>query len=111
MKAESPTKIISAVMGLTAFALAALAGWSVHNPLPTILTRAIIAMVACFAVGQVLGWAVTKLAREHMDTYRKRHPIPTTSSSKAAPPDAQDPRIPHSQSPETPQTEVARAAA
>ncbi len=111
MRAESPTKIISAIMGLTAFALAALAGWSAHNPLPTILTRAIIAMVVCFAVGQVLGWAATRLAREHMDDYRSRNPIPTTASSKAPRPDAQNPRTPDTQTPEAPQTEVSRAAA
>lgn len=115
MRAETPTKTISAVMGLAAFAIAMIAGWAALNPLDTILSRAIVAMVVCYAVGQVLGWAATKAASEHMTRYRADRPIPKAEAPKQRnPDDAQDPRTPRE--PDTPdapapEAEVSRAAA
>lgn len=102
-------------MGLSAFAIAMIAGWAALNPLDTILTRAIVAMVVCYAVGQILGWAATKVAREHMAQYRAARPIPTADTSDPdIPDDAQDPRThdnPDVQSAPAPEAEVSRAAA
>ncbi len=101
-------------MGLTAFAMAAIAGWAVQNPLSTILTRSIIAMVVCYAVGHVLAWVATKVAHEHIDAYRARNLIPTSPSVEAPVLDAQDPRNPDSPdnpTPESLEAEPSRAAA
>jgi len=112
MHPEPPTKTISAVMGLTAFALAVIAGWAAHNPLSTILTRAIIAMAVCYAVGQILGWAATKLAREYMADFRARNPVPQATPVEVDPEtDAQDPRNPDDQTLEASEIEAPRAAA
>ena len=112
MHPETPAKTISAVMGLTAFALAVIAGWAAQNPLATILTRAIIAMAICYAVGQILGWVATKVAREYMASYRAQNPIPQASPpSDATESDAQDPRNPDDQTLEPSEIEVSGVAA
>ncbi|MFI4898267.1 MAG: hypothetical protein ACIARR_10625 [Phycisphaerales bacterium JB059] len=112
MHADSPTRTISAVMGLTAFSLALIAGWAVHNPLDTVLTRAIIAMVVCYAVGQVIGWAASLVVREHLAQHRAANPVPTGGNRTE--PDAetaQDSRNPHTLNQPTAEPEPSRAAA
>jgi hypothetical protein len=99
-------------MGLTAFSLALIAGWAVHNPLETLLTRAIIAMVVCYAVGQVIGWAASLVIREHMAEHRAANPVPADANRTEPGADpAQDPRSPHSLNRSPAEPERSRAAA
>ncbi len=79
MHVEPPAKFIAAVLGLSSFATATLAGMIAGNPGTVTLLRAI----PCTLAGYLLGWAVGKAAqtaaREYIDRYKLLHPIPEPS--------------------------------
>lgn len=70
-------KPIAALFALTAFAVAVLAGMSGAGDVPTTLTRALIVMPVCFAVGLVAGYAIRVVARDHVEEYTSGRPIPS----------------------------------
>lgn len=76
MHVEPPAKFIAAVLGLSSFATATLAGMIAGNPATLTLLRAI----PCTLVGYLLGWAVGKAAqtaaREYIEMYKLAHPVP-----------------------------------
>lgn len=55
MTPGTPAKVIAATMGLAGFAIAIFAGLSADNPTDSILTRAIISLLVCNALGFVIG--------------------------------------------------------
>jgi len=61
----SPSKVIAASLGLAGFAVAVVAGLAANNATDSILTRALIALIACNLVGTMLGSAVEVVLREH----------------------------------------------
>lgn len=65
----APTKVIAGSMGLAAFSVAVIAGLAVGNPAETVLGRALAAMVACNALGWVVGAAAEKVASEAVRAY------------------------------------------
>jgi len=69
------SRLIAAVMGLSSFALAVLAGMVAGNPGVVTLLRALVCMAAGFAVGHVLGWAAAVAASEYLKSYREARPI------------------------------------
>ncbi len=76
MHVEPPAKFIAAVLGLSSFATATLAGMIAGNPATLTLLRAI----PCTLVGYLLGWMVGRAAqvaaREYITQYKMAHPIP-----------------------------------
>lgn len=71
-----PGKMIAAVLGLSSFAAAVLAGWVAGNPGVLILARSLVCMAIGYAVGRVLGWAAEIAASEYITGYRAARPIP-----------------------------------
>jgi len=61
----SPSKVIAASLGLAGFAVAVVAGLAANNATDSILTRALVALIACNLVGTMLGAAVEVVLREH----------------------------------------------
>ncbi|MHC4976613.1 MAG: hypothetical protein ACYTF7_08410 [Planctomycetota bacterium] len=57
-------KLFAGCLGLTGFAVAILAGLLVDNTIESILTKAIISMIACAALGMVLGIASEMALRD-----------------------------------------------
>jgi hypothetical protein len=53
-----PRKLITASCGLTAFAIAVIAGLASSNPADVVLLRALIAMAGFTAVGAIVGGAM-----------------------------------------------------
>jgi uncharacterized protein YneF (UPF0154 family) len=78
---ETPSKIISGVMGLLGFATAALVGLWAGNPGVMILWRALLAMVVCSLLGRVLGYVGYVCVREFLDNYKDENPIPEMPES------------------------------
>ncbi|USN98605.1 MAG: hypothetical protein H6810_10590 [Phycisphaeraceae bacterium] len=84
---ESPSKIFAAVLGLTAFAVAIVAGLMNGGDGRSILTRALTCMVVCYPVGLVLGAVARHAVDEHTSAYKRDHPprpIPKFGSGAGA---------------------------
>lgn len=71
-----PARMASAIVALTAFALAVVVGIAAGNPGDQVLFRAIV----CMFVGQIVGWGAGTAAeialREHIRTFRDARPVP-----------------------------------
>jgi dsRNA-specific ribonuclease len=59
-------RTIGAQIALVAFAATVLAGLYTGNSSATVLTRALLAMVAALVVGQGVAWAVKLVLRDHL---------------------------------------------
>lgn len=62
-------------MGLGAFTIAVIAGLAVDNPADRILSRALISMFLCNAVGLALGLIAEKAVIDAIATYIRAHPV------------------------------------
>lgn len=84
-------KSVSGACGLTGFAIAILAGLAADNPANVILTRALIAMAACYAVGVFIGMLASRAVREAAASHIADNPAPEiddvrrTAQSNSAP--------------------------
>lgn len=70
------TNVIAAVLGCTAFAIACVVGLAAHNPSNVVLSRALWALVVCYAGGLMLGAIGEVIIAQHMALYAKKNPIP-----------------------------------
>jgi putative Mn2+ efflux pump MntP len=70
-----PTRIIATSFALVAFAASVLGGLAVDNPAVTILWRALMSMVICYTLGVVIGTAAQRAVDEHIENYKKQHPL------------------------------------
>jgi tetrahydromethanopterin S-methyltransferase subunit C len=70
-----PTKVIASCCGLSGFAVAVIAGLAVANPADLVLFRAIVALIACFVVGSLVGTAVEKTVEAAGADYIKSRPV------------------------------------
>ena len=71
MKPGGPTRVIAASLGLSAFAVAVVAGLAADNPAETILVRAVASMVACHVVGWCVGLTAERAALEAIASYER----------------------------------------
>ncbi|MCG3121642.1 MAG: hypothetical protein GIKADHBN_00010 [Phycisphaerales bacterium] len=71
---------IAAVFGLTAFAVSVVAGLASGVPATVVLMRAIVAMVACYAVGRFAGHIGEHVAAQFIASYKAVRPIPADPS-------------------------------
>lgn len=70
-----PTKVIATSMGLSAFVIATIAGLAVDNPADSILSRAIISMLVCNAIGLVVGSLAERAVSEAVAEYVSDRPV------------------------------------
>ncbi|MCC6425376.1 MAG: hypothetical protein IT435_01015 [Phycisphaerales bacterium] len=73
------TTTIAAVFGLTAFAVSVASGLLSGISGPTVLGRAIAAMMLCYVIGLFVGRVGEHVAREHIKMYKAARPIPGES--------------------------------
>ena len=73
----APTRVIAASLGLGAFAVSIIAGMAADNPLDQVLSRALVALVACVVVGSVLGTAAEWAIRQHIAQTKSSPPAQT----------------------------------
>ncbi len=71
-----PSYVIAACVALAAFAVATLAGLASGNSAASILFRALIAMLACYPVGLVVGMACQRVIWEQLEVHRAASPVP-----------------------------------
>jgi hypothetical protein len=78
----TPTKVISAALGLCAFATATAVGLWVDNPADTVLGRAIVSMLLAQLVGMALGAVAERAVKDHIDA---QHRSESATSAPTAP--------------------------
>jgi hypothetical protein len=64
-----PTRVIAASLGLSAFAIAIVAGLAADNPAETIVVRALASMVACHVAGWCVGSIAERAVLEAVSSY------------------------------------------
>jgi len=72
---NNPSKVIAGSLGLTAFAIAVVAGLAAGNPSTEVLTRALVCMAICYALGMVLGAIGEHTMQEHVRQYIAARPV------------------------------------
>ncbi len=85
-----PSYVIAACVALAAFAVATLAGLASGNSAASILFRALIAMLACYPVGLLVGMACQRVISEQLDAHREANPVPHEESGDPAGPQDDD---------------------
>ncbi len=74
------TKAIAGCFALAAFAVAVLAGLAGGNTPTLILFRALIAMVACYPLGLLIGLVCQRVIEEHVKAHADAVAEPTAAS-------------------------------
>lgn len=70
MEPGSAARLVAACMGLSAFAIALIAGVSVNNPFETTILRALAAMLVCTPLGLMIGLTAEFAVRDRLATLR-----------------------------------------
>lgn len=86
MTTASPTKTIASALALGAFAVAVIAGLAVGNPADVILSRALLSMLCCYAVGAAVATMAVRAVEEAGE--RLVAEISEDDDAEAAPPTA-----------------------
>lgn len=64
----SPSHVVAACFGMTAFTIAIVAGLSSDTPAHVVLTRSVFAMIACYPLGLVVGVICERVIQSHLDS-------------------------------------------
>jgi hypothetical protein len=75
-----PYRTIPPIVALTGFAVSIVAGLSVGNPGTSVVLRALVAMVMCLIVGELLAMVVRAIAKQEGKAYAAKKPIPPLMS-------------------------------
>lgn len=82
---DNPTRVISGIVALAGFLVALVAGLAADNPADVVLTRALLAMLACNLLGAIVGAVAHWIGTEHVERFKQLHPIESTDSPQPAP--------------------------
>lgn len=74
------TKVVGAVCGLSAFAIAIIAGLAVDNPFEDILARALVSLLIGHVVGFVVGSISEKTISDAIASYKAARPMNASSA-------------------------------
>jgi len=79
-KVEPGPRVVAALLGLGAFAVAIVAGLASGSESAGLLMRAVMSAAACYLVGAALGAAGERTMREHAERHRESNPVPEPPS-------------------------------
>ncbi len=89
MPTGNHSRVIAACSGLCGFCVAIIAGIAVDNPLDVTLSRAILALMGCFALGMLVGAAAGHAFESRLielqNVQREQSPAPALASSSSPP--------------------------
>jgi len=71
----APIRLVAATLAMAGFAVAVVAGLTAGNAPTRILLGALVSMVACHALGLVLGAVGQRVISDHMESYRAAKPV------------------------------------
>ena len=63
----SPGHVVAGCFGLSAFAIAVVAGLASETPADSVLARSVFAMIICYPVGLVIGMICERAIQAHID--------------------------------------------
>lgn len=81
---REPARVIASVFSLCGFVVAVLAGLQAGATSTHILLSAILAMLACKALGLWAGRAGERTVRDFVETYQKANPVPDLRAAERA---------------------------
>jgi len=81
---NSLTKVIAGTLGLSGFGVAILAGLAAGNDAGTVLTRGLVAMLACYGTGFVLGTISERTVNEYVESHRAAAAAASASAGELA---------------------------
>ncbi len=70
-----PVRIIATSFAFIAFTIAMICGLAAQNPGSTIISRALVAMMVCYALGLGIGILGKRTVEEHVEEYKKKYPV------------------------------------
>jgi nitrate/nitrite transporter NarK len=77
LEVNPASKIIACSLALTAFVVAVLSGLLAANSATTVLLNALVCTVLCQFLGLGIGMVFERISTDAIQSYQKRHPIPT----------------------------------
>jgi len=77
------SRLIATCFALSAFAVAIISGLSSGNPSSEVLWRAIIAMMACYPLGLVIGMVCERIISAHIEAHEQANPAPDSNNVEA----------------------------
>lgn len=81
---DSPIKLFAAVLALTAFAVALIAGLASGADSASTLKRAMVSMLVCYAVGAALGVIAGHAISEYLRGYAAERPAMSMDEAMAS---------------------------
>lgn len=81
---------IAGITALAAFAVAVIAGVAAGNNASSVLVRAIIAMMACYPIGMLIGVVAGRVVKDHIERHREANPAPQAGEQVVDVPQDQD---------------------
>lgn len=78
-----PAKVVASATGLGAFIVAILAGLDAGNPTETVLSRAVLSLLACYVVGLIVGGVAERAVAERIHAYVEANRIDDARPSQA----------------------------
>ncbi len=87
-----PGRVIAGTFGMAAFAVALVSGLWVGNPAASILSRALVSLMLCYAMGTLVGAICEHVVREHLARYKATHPVPKADNAlkRVTPPESRE---------------------
>lgn len=79
-RVENGPKVIATAFALAGFTVALIAGMGAGNPAAGVLAKAIVSMVVCSLIGQIVGGVALRAVSDHLGEYRATNPIPELST-------------------------------
>ncbi len=70
-----PVRIIASSFAFVGFATALICGMAAGNPAGTIISRALVALLVCYAAGFVLGTVGRHAIQDHVERYKRENPV------------------------------------
>lgn len=75
---------IGAILALSAFSVAIVAGMYSGNSATSVVGRALVAMIVCYPVGLGVGWIGRRVVHDHTIAHARSNPVPQVESIHAA---------------------------
>ena len=78
-----PGRVIATIFAFASFSACLIYGAYMGVESVWLITNAVLVMMLCYVVGRVGGYITQRCVDEHIDQYKKQHPIPDEQAAVA----------------------------
>lgn len=78
-----PSLVIAGTFSMTGFTLAVVSGAMVGRSAPGVIEDALLALLACYAVGLIVGKLANAVIADRIEQHKRAHPIPDLDEARA----------------------------